>query len=123
MRRALIALVVVLIVCSMSLAFLVGLPYFRFIQAHRDADRRFRQDCELFAPVLAADPAFQRLVPFDFPVNGYCLGGPVPTQADLDRLREHVARVFGEPRVGHILADVWVEPAAEPAAGPDPANR
>ena len=123
MRRALIALVVVLIVCSMSLAFLVGLPYFRFIQAHRDADRRFRQDCELFAPVLAADTAFQRLVPFDFPVNGYCLGGPVPNEADLDRLRGHVTRVFGEPRVGHILADVWVEPAAEPAAASSPAHK
>src|SRR4051794_34348922 len=102
MRRTLVTFLVVGVVCGMGLAFGVGWGWGRFTQAHREADRRFREDSERFAPVLGADPALRRLQPFDFPVTGFSLGGPVPTQSDLDRLRGHVTRVFGEARAGHI---------------------
>jgi hypothetical protein len=113
------ALLIIGIVCGIGLAFGSGWFWGGFTQARREAERRYQQDCEMFAPVLTADPAFRRLLTFDFPVNGYSLGGPVATPADYDRLRREVARAFGEPRVGHILADVWVEALAEPAAAVD----
>jgi hypothetical protein len=117
-RRLLVASGVLLGLLGLGLAFAAGWFAGAFTEGQRQADRRFREDCNVAAPILA-DPAFRRLEPFDFPVNGFSLGGPVPTQADYDRLSVEVSRVFGEPKVGHILADVWVE-AAEPGVAPDP---
>jgi hypothetical protein len=106
------------VLCSVLFAFGAGWFFGGFTQAQREVQRRYQHDCELARPLLA-EPAFQRLVPFDFPVNGFCLGGPLATQADYERLRAEVTRLFGEPRVGHILADVWVE-AAKPVVAPEP---
>ena len=90
-------------------AFYVGWHVGRWSGVHHEFERRFEKERHLASPVLAADPAYQRLVPVNFPVLGFCLGGPVPTKADHDRLRTEMVRLFGEPRIEHILADVWVE--------------
>ena len=42
-------------------------------------------------------------------MNGFCVMGPVATQDDYARLQAEVVRLLGEPRLGHVIADVWVE--------------
>jgi hypothetical protein len=113
--------VIVGAIFGLGLAFAAGWTAAIFTDGPRQAERRFKADCELAAPVLA-DPAFRRLEPFDFPVNGFSLGGPVATRAEYNRLQAEMARLFGEPRVGHIVADVWVETGAEPGPAADRAG-
>jgi hypothetical protein len=117
-RGQVISLGCIGLLIGLGLAFGIGWFWGGYTQAHRDAERQYQQDCELFAPVLAADPAFHRLIKVNFPVAGYCLDGSVRTQADFDRLQNEVARIFGVPRIGHVLANVWIEEAAVPAAAP-----
>lgn len=115
MRRVLLLMIFLV---AVSLAGFAGWVGGGFVTARGEADRRYAEDLNLAAPVLAANPAFQRLMPVDFPVNGFCLSGPVATQTDYDRLRAEMIRLFGEPRAGHVLADVWIEAAAKPNAAP-----
>jgi hypothetical protein len=115
-RQALVALAFVVGLCT---AFQVGWEAGQYAQAHREFERRYAEDRKLVAPVLAADPAFQRIVTVNFPVAGICLDGPVETRDDYDRLRAEMVRLFGEPRIGHVMQDVVVERAAEPAAALD----
>src|SRR5262245_14269935 len=83
----------------------------------RESERRYRHDSELAAPTLA-DPAYRRLLTTDFPSAGFCISGPVMTKAAYDRLRAEMTRLFGEERVDHIMADVWVEAKTETAPAP-----
>jgi hypothetical protein len=106
MRLALIVYGALIGVCA---AFYAGCEAGKWYRAHHQFERRFEKERQLASPVLAADPAFRRLLPVNFPVLGFCLGGPVPTKADHDRLRAEMVRLFGEPRIDHRLADVWVE--------------
>ena len=62
-------------------------------------------------------PNSGRLVTVNFPVAGICLAGPVETRDDYNRLRAEMVRLFGEPRIGHVMGDVLVEPAAAPDHG------
>jgi hypothetical protein len=100
-----------------------GYQYGQFHALHRDFERRYEEDRGLVAPLLAADPAFRRIVTENFPVAGICLAGPVESQEDLRRLHGEMARLFGERRVGHIMQDVVVERSAEPVAAPDRGGR
>jgi hypothetical protein len=109
------------VVIGLGAAFRVGYDYGQCVAVHREFERQYDRERELVAPVLAADPAFGRLITVNFPVAGICLGGPVATRDDYNRLRSEVLRLFGEPRVGHVMQDVWVERAAEPGAGRRPA--
>jgi hypothetical protein len=93
----------------LGVAACVSFPFIQFIQAKRDAERRFAVDVALATPVLSADPTFHRLIPVNFPVAGFCLSGPVPTRTDCDRLRSRMKSLFGEERMGHVMADVWIE--------------
>jgi hypothetical protein len=88
-----------------------------FLAGYRERERRFRQDYELVAPSLA-DSAFHRLIPYDLPQTGLCLSGPVPTQADFERLRVEMIRLFDKERVGYVMREVWVETEAELAPAP-----
>jgi hypothetical protein len=102
-----------LIVCGaligLCITFYIGWSIGRWYGVHHEFERQFEEDRQLASPVLAIDPVFQRIMPVNFPVRGFCLSGPVPTQADHDRLRVEMVRLFGEPRIEHVLADVWVE--------------
>ena len=115
MRQARLLALVLVAVCIAGLAGWLGGAC---AQARREAERRYAEDLELAAPALT-HPAFKRLIPVDFPVRGFCLSGPVVTQADYDRLRAAMVRLFGEPRVEHVLADVWVETPVGPNIAPD----
>jgi hypothetical protein len=110
MRRALITIAVII---SLAAAFVAGWVGAVFYGGHEAKERRYKDDVEAVMPVLAAEPAFRRLEPFDFPVNGFCLQGSVATQADYDRLWTEVARRLGEIRVGHVMADVWIDGMSE----------
>ena len=105
MRRFLIFLAVLIFLYFVA----CGVWVFMFIQAQREAERRFAADVALATPVLSADPTFHRLVSVNFPVAGFCLSGPVPTRANYDRLRSEMKSLFGEERMGHVMADVWIE--------------
>jgi hypothetical protein len=83
------------------------------------SEQRFRNDAEQLAQFLNADPAYRELIAVNFPSLGYSLSGPVETQANLDRLRQEVVRVFGEERAPHIMADVWIEPRSKAKAKPN----
>lgn len=82
------------------------------------SEQRFRNDAEQLVPFLNADPAYRRLIAVNFPSLGYSLSGPVETQADFDRLRLEVVRVFGEERAPHIMSDVWIESNSRIKAAP-----
>ena len=104
-----------------TLALLIGLAaggavgWFagRFSAVIKAADEQYDRDTALAWPVISRDPAFRELGALHYPVGGFCLAGSVPTQADYDRLRAEMVRLFGEPRVGHILNDVRVGPDVE----------
>jgi len=113
-RTALTVIAVVGTVVGAAAGLYFGWQLGQFYAVHRESERRYEADCALAAPVLAADPGFHQVVTFNFPVAGFCLGGPVPTQDDYDRLRAAMLRLFGEPRIGHVMQDVWVERADEP---------
>lgn len=100
--------------------FCAGWQFGQYYAAHREFERRYEEERQRVAPVLAADPAFRRLITVNFPVAGICLAGPVESQEDYDRLRAVMVRLFGEPRVGHVMQDVVVERAAEPRVGRGP---
>src|SRR4051812_46174412 len=106
MARALLAFGILFGLCA---AFCTGWVGGRWFTGRSIADEQQKRDAEHVAPVLAADPAFQKLIPCGYPVGGYCLSGPVPTQADYDRLWSALARLLGEPRMTVVLNDVWVE--------------
>jgi len=111
------------LLCGMLIGSAVGLyagcEYGQFRALHNDYERRYEEERQLVAPILAADAAFLRIVTVNFPVAGICLAGYVPSQKDYDRLREKIIRLFGESRVGHIMGDVLVEPNAERDSSPD----
>ncbi|HVK17472.1 MAG TPA: hypothetical protein VM533_11020 [Fimbriiglobus sp.] len=106
MRLALIVFGALFAVCA---AFYAGWGAGKWYGVHHEFERRFEEERQLASPVLATDPAFRRLLPVNFPVLGFCLDGPVPTKADHDRLRAEMVRLFGEPRIEHVLSDVWIE--------------
>jgi hypothetical protein len=113
------ALVVLAFVVGLCTAFRIGWEFGQLAEAHREFERRYAEEQKLVAPVLAADPAFRRIVTVNFPVAGICLAGYVETRDDYNRLRAEIVRLFGEPRIGHVMQDVVVERAAEPAAALD----
>jgi hypothetical protein len=106
MRKALVISAVLLGLCAAFCAGWFSGGRYTYMKV---TERRYNQDVEFVMPGLAADPAFRRLETFDFPVNGFCLQGSVATQADYDRLWAEVLRLLGESRVGHVMADVWIE--------------
>jgi hypothetical protein len=56
------------------------------------------------------DPAFRDVVTLYYPILGFHLAGSVKNQEDHNRLRAEMVRLFGEPRIGHIMQDVRAEP-------------
>ncbi len=110
-------LVVVAVVFGIGAGFAVGWQLGQYYAVHREFEQRYAAERSLVAPVLAADPAFRQITTVNFPVAGICLGGPLETRDDYERLRAAMLRLFGEPRIGHVMQDVWVGRAAEPSAG------
>jgi hypothetical protein len=106
-------LIIIAVLLGLAVAFVAGWFGGGQYTHLEDKERRYEKDVEAVMPVLAADPAFRRLEPFDFPVNGFCLQGSVATQADYDRLWAEVARLLGELRVAHVMADVWIDGVKE----------
>src|SRR5690349_2774453 len=107
MQKALLRLLILVIVGF--IVFTAG-AYGFFYMAVWKSEHRFRNDAEQLAPFLNADHAYRELIAVKFPSLGYSLSGPVETEAAFDRLRQEVVQVFGEERVPHIMADVWIEP-------------
>ena len=106
-----VSAVLIGIVIGFSVGICVSFSMGGHLGALRAFERRYAEECELVAPVLASDPAYRKIVTVNFPVRGICLSGPLETQAEFDRLRAEMLRVLGEPRIGHVMSDVWVEKA------------
>jgi hypothetical protein len=117
MSRAAVATLAILV--GLAIGGSVGWFAGRFVTVLKVADEQYDRDTALAWPVLSGDPAFRHLGPLNYPVGGFCLAGSVPTEADYDRLRAEMIRLFGEPRVDHILNDVRVEePNPKQGGGP-----
>ena len=60
--------------------------------------RRYLEEREALAPILAGDPAFAGVEVHEKSDGGVFLTGAVPTPEDRERLRASVARALGEKR-------------------------
>lgn len=69
---------------------------------------RYREELDAIAPILAGDPAFERVEIHESSAGGVYLAGEVPTAKDRDRLREKVVRAIGERRAESIMIAVDV---------------
>lgn len=112
-------LVMIGLVVGLFAGFYFGWEFGQYQEAHREFEQRYRDDRERIDPVLAANPAFRRLTMSNFPVAGICLGGPVATREDYNRLRAEMVRIFGESRIANVMYDVFVERVVEAGAAPD----
>jgi hypothetical protein len=75
----------------------------------RDAyHRRFLEEREAIAPLLAGDPAFAGVEVGEYSGGGVHLSGEVPTAEDLGPLRAGVARAVGERRAQEVMPGVSV---------------
>lgn len=72
--------------------------------------RQYLEECDVVAPVPAADPAFARFELDEMSSGGVFLTGSGPAQADLDRLQEEVAWAVGESRARVTVSGVEVKP-------------
>lgn len=70
--------------------------------------RRFLEEQEAIAPVLASDPAFAGVKLHEYSAGGVWLSGEVPTPEDLGRLRAGVIRAVGERRAREAMLAVSV---------------
>jgi hypothetical protein len=98
------------VLAAAGLIFGCGLLVGGIICEGRAYTARFLEEQEAVAPILAADPAFAHVTLIARSSGGIDLGGTVPTQADLDRLRSQVARALGEPRSRVVTLAVMVAP-------------
>jgi hypothetical protein len=71
--------------------------------------RRYLEECEALAPLLADDPAFTSIEIWELSSGGAHLFGEVATQADLLRLRKAVIHAVGESRSYIAMTGVWVK--------------
>jgi hypothetical protein len=70
---------------------------------------RGNRDVEQVVRIIAGDPARFGLLTIDRgPADKFILEGSVPTQADLDALRDRLIREFGEDRTEFVLGGVTV---------------
>jgi hypothetical protein len=80
------------------------------LRGERDAyHRRFLEEQEAIAPVLAGDPAFAGVNLHEYSGGGVWLSGEVPTPEDLGRLRAGVIRAMGERRAREGMFAVSVK--------------
>jgi hypothetical protein len=70
--------------------------------------RRFLEEQEAIAPLLASDPAFSKVELHEYSAGGVYLMGEVSTAEDLSRLRVGVIRAVGERRAREVMAAVGV---------------
>lgn len=70
--------------------------------------RRFLEEQEAIAPVLAGEPAFAGVELREYSGRGVYLAGEVPTAEDLGRLRAGVVRAVGERRAREVARGVSV---------------
>jgi hypothetical protein len=70
--------------------------------------RRFLEEQEAIAPVLASDPAFAGVELHEYSAGGVYLMGEVPIAEDLGRLRAGVIRAVGERRAREAMLAVSV---------------
>ena len=68
--------------------------------------QKYRDEREAVEPIIASDPAFQKVEIHQFSAGGNWLNGEVPTEADLTRFRERVIRAIGEKRATEALIAV-----------------
>lgn len=71
--------------------------------------RRFLEEREAVAPLLASDPAFAGVALHEYSAGGLYLLGEVPTAADLSRLQAGLIRALGERRAQKALHAVSVQ--------------
>jgi hypothetical protein len=70
--------------------------------------RRFLEEQEAIAPLLAGDPAFAGVELREYSGGGVYLAGEVPTAEDLGRLRVGIVRAVGERRAQEVMPGVSV---------------
>ncbi len=70
--------------------------------------RRYLEEKEVIAPILAADPALAAVELDEYPGGGVCLVGDVPTPEDLERLQSGVVRAVGQRRAEEVMGAVGV---------------
>lgn len=68
--------------------------------------RRFLEEQQSIAPLLAGDPAFAGVELHEYSAGGVYLVGEVPTAEDLSRLRAGVVRAVGERRAMEAMRGV-----------------
>ena len=81
-----------------------------FIWGERYAQhRQFLAERELIGPVLAGDPAFEKVVIHENAGGGAFLAGEVRTADDLERLRRELVRVLGGTKAEFLTHGMDVE--------------
>ena len=70
--------------------------------------RRYLEERDAMASVIATDLAFAGVEVEERSDDGIYLQGKVPTPADMDRLRGHVVRTIGESRTNVAMTAVRV---------------
>ena len=69
--------------------------------------RQFREDRQVIATALAADPAWSNVSIDMYSGDGSAyLGGKAKTRVDMDRLRSRMLKLFGETRVEELVRAV-----------------
>ncbi len=72
------------------------------------SNRRFQEESEALAPIIANDLAFSRVRIESFSGGGADMSGTVATREDLLRLRAAYVSAIGEARAsGHFVVEVW----------------
>lgn len=90
----------------MGAGFFVGL----LVGEQSTYHRRFKEEQQALAPVLAADPIFAELQLQEYSGGGVLVSGEVPTVKDLARLKEVVIRVLGEQQAKQAMSNVSAKP-------------
>jgi hypothetical protein len=91
---------------SVCLGCAIGLGLGVLVGEQNGYQRRYLEEKELVEPILAGDPAFAGVRIQRRSNGGIDLIGDVPTVADRERLRGHVARALGENRAQEIVLGV-----------------
>jgi hypothetical protein len=102
MRAAAIVVCLVFLVVSLMCVWFAG----AHTGGYRERHKRYLDEHDLVAPVLASDPAFAdiRIGEETGPGGGIFLVGKVKVGPALDRLKAELVRLFGEPRAKDLLS-------------------
>lgn len=74
----------------------------------REYHERYLHEQALVAPVLASDPAFRNVIAMDTYDSGAYLFGDVPSEADLNRLKERLEPILGRERAAQETRSIVI---------------